>query len=199
MKGYRDPPDPSCAVRHDEGRAVPDGVQHLLQGTEATFDCARVHGCLPSRVARRTSISCSSTAFRCCSAAGTHAAACAMGRPASRRWRCWRRDRCVPCGPELACGQPTQRNRMLASRIKAFEAGEVMAEIQRLKELVRACVLAIGGCTWPTRKPRKARASVMSSVLGSGVGGSAAPTRSRAAAQRNGTEQCPSSSRPPRR
>ena len=37
-------------------------------------------------------------------------------------------------------------------------------------------------------KPRKARASVMSSVLGSGVGGSAAPTRSRAAAQRNGTQ-----------
>src|SRR4051794_12287294 len=37
------------------------------------------------------------------------------------------------------------------------------------------------------RKPRNARASVMSNVLGSGVGGSAAPTRSRATAQRNGS------------
>src|SRR3712207_3290377 len=37
------------------------------------------------------------------------------------------------------------------------------------------------------RKPRNARASVMDGALGSGVGGSAAPTHSRAAAQRNGT------------
>src|SRR3954464_12727070 len=40
------------------------------------------------------------------------------------------------------------------------------------------------------RKPRNARASVMSSALGSGAGGSAAPTRLRAIAQRNGTHGC---------
>jgi len=37
------------------------------------------------------------------------------------------------------------------------------------------------------RNPRNARASVMNGAFGEGVDGSAAPTRSRAAAQRNGS------------
>ena len=102
-------------------------------------------------------------------------------RPASRRWQCWPRDRCVPClGMTCQRSEPLY-NRFLALRPERREAGQgspAVSQRPRQRRGLRAGLCRVGARCARTGRSRDRAAACLARCPGAGAARSAAATRS---------------------